>query len=224
MLTQLDHLTMESVKLDTMPNLTIGQTARARSVQILLKDLDMKLQELAIQREAESAAKVRKTQEMSASPPMTSTAQTLDKPQAASAESQTVVKPVTPPVSKPLTVEQLMTSMFQSTAQPIKAGGAPESQVQPPQTHQPVSPPIAAKPALPGMPKPSLLMGKALKKSVPPPKAEPSERVSEERKEPSQEREKSPDSPKVRSKELRRSERSRKTEFLSKTKIRVQGT
>ena len=146
MLSQLDNLTMESVKLDTLPNPRIGQKARARSIQLVIQDLDMKLQELASQREARSSAKARKTQEGSVPATKPSPSSTLDKPKATLLNPQMVVKPVAPPTLQPLTVEQLMANLIQPVVQSTQAGDVPKSQPQPPQIPQPVSQPVLPKP------------------------------------------------------------------------------
>ena len=50
LLSQLDSFMVESVKLDTLPNPTVGQKSRARSIQKVMTDLEMKLEEIAAQK------------------------------------------------------------------------------------------------------------------------------------------------------------------------------
>ena len=62
MMTQLDTLMVELVKLQSLPNATIVQKSRARSIDNVIGDLEVKLQDIESQRELESS-KARKVQE-----------------------------------------------------------------------------------------------------------------------------------------------------------------
>ena len=63
MLTQLDTLMVELVKLQSLPNPTIVPKSRARSIDSVIGDLEGKLQEIESQRELERSSKARKVQE-----------------------------------------------------------------------------------------------------------------------------------------------------------------
>ena len=210
LLSQLDSLMEESVRLETISKPTFVDKSRVRSIGTVMKDIEMKLNEISTQKE-EQAAKVRKVQERSV-PASTHEAK------GAPVEPSLPVKPVTPLTHQLFTIDQLMAGITQPSEQPAPRLSQPKPQSPPRQVPQPMSPPVSSKQPLP---KPSILMGKALELSGPPPKAgplpeiameEPQEPSREEPQESSRERERTPDSPKLRSKESKKAEKRKKKE------------
>ena len=216
LLTQLDHLMEESLRLETLPNPTFRDQSRVRSITTVAKDIELKLNEIATQKEKQAASsKVRRTQERSV-PAATASATSVPLKAKTPVELKASVKSVVPSTPQPLTVESLIAGITQPGVQPPPAVDSRKAQPQPP---TPVTMPIA--PSLSAVPFPPLLMGKTLGHSSPPPKEgslqgtskEPSrERERTPPKEPSREKEKTSDSSRLRSKESRKTEKQRKKE------------
>ena len=108
MMSQLDTLMTELVKLDSLPNPTIVQKSRIRSIHKVISDLEIKLEEVVAQRSMEKPSKARKIQEESA--PATKPVSSLvpDKPMIAMVEKPVVLKSLTLPQPQPISVEDLM--------------------------------------------------------------------------------------------------------------------
>ena len=59
LLTELDSLMEESVRLETLPKPTVRNKSRVRSIGTVMKDVEMKLIEISTQKEEQAASKVR---------------------------------------------------------------------------------------------------------------------------------------------------------------------
>ena len=163
LLTQLDNLMEESVRLETLSKPTIMDRSRVRSIGTVMKDIEMKLNEISAQK-GQKAAKVRKLQERSV--PASIAIATLTSHEVKRVPVEPIVKPVNPPTHQPLTVDQLMAGINQPIEQPAPKLSQPKAQL-PSQVLQPMSPPVSSKQIAP---KPSILMGRSLEQSGPPPK------------------------------------------------------
>ena len=62
-LAQLDKLMAESLRLESLPNPSIMERSRIRSIETVAKDIEMKVSEIDAQRESQAASKIRKVQE-----------------------------------------------------------------------------------------------------------------------------------------------------------------
>ena len=59
LLTQLDKLMEESVRLETLPNPTIREKSRVRSIETVMRDIEMKLEEISTKREEQASSKAK---------------------------------------------------------------------------------------------------------------------------------------------------------------------
>ena len=105
LLTQLDSLMEESLRLKTLPKPTVRDKSRVRSIGTVMKDIEVKLNEIAPQKEEQAASKVRRTQDRSVPSTIASDTSVPPKGKEVSVEAKVQVKPVTPPTMQPLTGE-----------------------------------------------------------------------------------------------------------------------
>ena len=93
LLAHLDRLMGESLRLESLPNPTVREKSRIRSIATVSDDIEKKVREIEAQRSAQSSSKVRKTQESKA-PAVTATA-TLPVSQVKEASVTSVAPPST---------------------------------------------------------------------------------------------------------------------------------
>ena len=130
------------MRLETLPKPTFRDKSRVRSIGTVMKDIEMKLNEISTQKEEHAASKVRRTQERGV-PAVTASATSIPpKAKEVSVETAGTVRAVTPPSSQPLTVEQLMAGLIQTVGQPVPTMDSPKAQSPPPQVPQPTSVPV----------------------------------------------------------------------------------
>ena len=234
LLAQLDRLMEESVRLESLPNPTVRDRSRIRSIATVSDDIEQKIKEIDAQKQAQSSLKMGKTSQVSrvSTTPME-------------------VRPAAPPSMQPLTLDNLMAGV----TQPVKAlptpAVSPEAQLltimghdqprastqsmpiedhpQPPQPPSPVQPqpPVISQeasepppPAIEDKPKQERkevvekeVVEEPLKERERTPTSEPSHsRRRHSPAPPSHDREVTPDSSKVRSKESKKAEKRRKKE------------
>ena len=127
LLTQLDRLMEESLRLESLPVPTIRDQSRIRSIATVASDIEMKVSEIAAQREEQAASKVRKTQEESVPAVKASATSTPSKAKEASVKMTFVA----PPNTQPLTLDKLMAGIAQPGGPMLPVADSPKAQPQP---------------------------------------------------------------------------------------------
>ena len=217
LLGQLDRLMAESVRLESLPNPSVIDRSRIRSIATVAKDIEMKVNEIDVQRENQAASKARKIQERSVAAVKVSATSKPPK----HGDTTEVVTSVVPPSTQPLTLDKLMAGIGQPEKAMVPMAPSPKTHTPPmEQGDQPKAKPQPAPggdrpevksqaqvalevqaPSLSAVPLPPFLMGRASERSNPPPEDRPKQRPSKEPAELSKERERTP--PKEPSREAR---------------------
>ena len=112
LLTQLDRLMAESVRLESLPKPSIMEQSRIRSIHTVAGDIERKLNEIDAQKEQQAASKVRKVQERSA-PTIKASATSVSSKGGDTAEKEVAVVPSS---VQPLTLDNLMAGIAQPKA------------------------------------------------------------------------------------------------------------
>ena len=125
LIAQLDRLMEESVRLESLPNPTVRDRSRIRSIATVLDDVEMKIKETDAQKQAQSSKRLAKTQEVSApevAPDVTSQVSRVN-------TTPMEVRPVAPPSTQPLTLDNLMAGITQPARTPPTPAVSPEAQL-----------------------------------------------------------------------------------------------
>ena len=242
LIARMDRLMEESVRLEALPNPTLRDRSRIRSVATVMDDIEQQLKEIGEQKRAQSSLKKPKIQDTRA-PKLTTGVQVQESKGSVAVEK---VRSVAPPSTQPLTLDNLMASVTQPEPSPPTAEISPEAQLleivghDQPKAHSQAMP-IEDRP----QPQQQLIVIQAQppvgrQEVSKPPSPASEERPTKERREsavePSRERERTPasehsrsrrrhsppppscerevttDSPKVRSKESKKAEKKKKKE------------
>ena len=125
LIARLDRLMEESVRLESLPNPTVRDSSRIRSVAVVMNDNEQQIKEIGEQRRVQSSSKKPKTQETRA-PKLSSSAQPQESRGSVTLEK---VRSVAPPSTQPLTLDNLMASVMQPEPPPPTAAISPEAQL-----------------------------------------------------------------------------------------------
>ena len=120
---QLDRLMAESVRLESLLKPSIMERSRIRSIRLVAGDLESKLQEIDAQKEQQAASKVRKVQERSA--PEIKASATSGSSRGGDTTERVVA--VVPSSAQPLTFDNLMAGIAQSTGAILPAVDSPKA-------------------------------------------------------------------------------------------------
>ena len=171
MMTQMDTLMTELVILDSLPNPTIVQRSRARSIRNVIGNLETKLEEIESQRKLERSSKARKVQEEGAPTTKSAASSTPDQPKTPVVEKPVILK--SPAPARPSSLEELIAkSMPKSGTEATQIEVISKPKAEPQQRAQPVQQPVPTKEKAVVQLKPPMMMGRALEQSSPPPRIE----------------------------------------------------
>ena len=111
---QLDRLMEESVRLESLPNPTVRDRSRIRSVATVLDEVEKEIQEINAQKQAQSSkgsAKAQEAKALQVAPDVSSQVSRVS-------TTQIQVQPVVPPTMQPLTLDNLMAGTMQPAKSP----------------------------------------------------------------------------------------------------------
>ena len=126
LMAQLDRLMEESVRLESLPNPTVWDRSRIRSVATVLDEDEKEIQEIDAQKQAQSSKGLAKAQEAKApqvAPDVSSQVSRVN-------TTPIPVQSVVPPIMQPLTLDNLMAGTMQSARSPPTSAVSPETQLQ----------------------------------------------------------------------------------------------
>ena len=161
LIAQLDRLMQESVRLESLPNPSVRDRSRLRSIDVVAKGIEKQLEEIEARRA--SSSKIPQPQESVAPVVMPSAATTPLR-----GSTTTEVKMVSPPSGQPLTIEKLMSGIKVVVPEPSPTTIDPHDQPKAPPADpgadhpqpkerspvrqpKPESPPRAIPPAVPAI-------------------------------------------------------------------------
>ena len=113
------------MRLESLPNPSVRDSSRIRSVATVMDDIEQQIKEIGEQRRAQSSSKKPKIQETRA-PKLTPSAQSQKSRGSVTLEK---VRSVAPPSAQPLTLDNLMANVTQPEPPPPKAAMSPEAQL-----------------------------------------------------------------------------------------------
>ena len=125
LIARMDRLMEESVRLETLPNPTLRDRSRIRSVATVMDDIEQQIKEIGEQKRAQSTLKKPKIQDTRA-PKLTTGVQLQESKGSVVVEK---VRSVAPPSTQPLTLDNLMASVTQPEPSPPTAAISPEAQL-----------------------------------------------------------------------------------------------
>ena len=128
LIAQLDRLMEESVRLESLPNPSVRDRSRLRSIDVVSKGIEKQLEEIEARRA--SSPRIAQPQESPAPVLMPSAATPPLRSDTTGAE----VKTVSPPSGQPLTLDKLMSGIMAGTTEPPPRTTGPQ--------HQPMAPPV----------------------------------------------------------------------------------
>ena len=123
LIAQLDRLMAESVRLESLTKPSIMERSRIRSIRMVAGDLESKLQEIDAQKEQQAASKVRKVQERSA--PEIKASATSNSSRGGDTTEKVIA--VVPSGAQPLTLDNLMAGIAQSTGAILPVADSPKA-------------------------------------------------------------------------------------------------
>ena len=162
LIAQLDRLMEESVRLESLPNPSVRDRSRLRSIDVVSKSIEKQLEEIEARRV--SSPRIAQPQE-SVAPVLMPSAAT---PPLRSSSAVAEVKMVSPPSGQPLTIEKLMSGIKADITEPPPRTTGPQDQPKAPpvvpradhpkpkerspvRQAKPESPPRAIPPAVPAI-------------------------------------------------------------------------
>ena len=123
LLAHLDRLMEESLRLESLPNLSIMEWSRIRSIDTVASDIEMKVSEIDAQREKQAASKVRKVQERRLPAVKAGATSTSSK----GGDTTGKVTSVAPPSTQPLTLDKLMAGIVQPEGSMVPVADSPKA-------------------------------------------------------------------------------------------------
>ena len=124
---QLDRLMAESVRLESLPKPSIMEKSRIRSIRVVAGDLELRLQEIDAQKEQQAASKVRKVQERRA-PEIKASATSAS---SGGGDTTERVVAVVPSSAQPLTLDNLIAGIAQTTRAILPVADSPKARSPP---------------------------------------------------------------------------------------------
>ena len=125
LIARMDRLMEESARFEALPNPTLRDRSRIRSVATVIDDIEQQIKEIGEQKRAQSTLKKPKVQDTRA--PRVTTGVQLQESKASVAVEK--VRPVAPPSTQPLTLDNLMANVTQPDPLALTAAISPEAQL-----------------------------------------------------------------------------------------------